>query len=82
MKLFELDDDTYFSLTTEEKEQLGKNVLNEIKRNRQLISPEFIDIALIPVLMNEKEKAEQKEDYMLCDAINYIIKAYENETRM
>ena len=82
MKLFELDDDTYFSLTTEEKEQLGKNVLKEIRNNRDLILPEFIDTALIPVLNNEKQKAEEREDYMLCDAINYIIKAYENETRM
>lgn len=82
MELFEFNETEYFNLTEERKLQLGKNVLNEIRRNRKLISPELVDIVLIPVLNKEIKKAEEQENYMMCDAITYIIKAFENEERM
>lgn len=78
--IYNLTEEEYFLLSKEEKEELAKRVLSVIKKDRNLFLPEMFDIVFLPVLNRELSKAEEIEDYMLCDAIKYIIKVYKDET--
>lgn len=80
--IYNLTEQEYFLLTDEEKEELAKRVLSIIKNDRRLFLPELFDVVFLPVLNNELIKAEKKEDYMLCDAIKYIIKIHKDEKGM
>lgn len=78
--IYNLTEEEYFLLSQEEKEELAKRVLSVIRRDRNLFLPEMFDFVFLPVLKRELNKAEEAEDYMLCDAIKYIMKVYKDET--
>lgn len=77
MELLILTEEQYFNMSKEDRYKSAENLLNQMKKEN-FILPEIFDEIIFQVLNNQLKVEQEKENYMMCEAINNMLKIIEN----
>lgn len=77
MELLILTEEQYFNMSKEDRYKSAEILLNEMKKEN-FILPEIFDEVIFQVLNNHLKVEQEKENYMICEAINNMLKIIEN----
>ena len=78
MDIYNIKEQEYFKMTEEERYESARRCLKLMKEDNDIMG-DVMDDVIEEILLNELEFAQQLENYMMCEAINNMLKIIKNE---
>ena len=77
MDIYNIKEQEYFKMTEEERYESARRCLKLMKEDNDIMG-DVMDDVIEEVLLNELELAKELENYMMCEAINNMLKIIKN----
>ena len=77
MDIYNIKEQEYFKMTEEERYESARRCLKLMKEDSNIMG-DVMDEVIEEILLNELEFAKELENYMMCEAINNMLKIIKN----
>lgn len=78
MDIYNIKEQEYFKMTEDERYESARRCLKLMKEDSNILE-DVMDDVLEKILLSELELAKRLENYMMCEAINNMLKIIKNE---